>query len=124
MNSQELKKRRDRHREEPRIRLRDNARKRAMIKSMDFELYTFKDLPKIPKKCPYLDIDLVVGCIGGVDNSPSVDRIDNKKGYVKGNVQIISRKANQIKNNATFEEFEKIYFKWKKQNIKILEEKK
>lgn len=46
---------------------------------MDFELYTFKDLPKIPKKCPYLDIDLVVGCIGGVDNSPSVDRIDNKK---------------------------------------------
>ena len=115
MNSQELKKRRDRHREEPRIRLRDNARKRAILKDMDFELYTFKDLPKIPKKCPYLDIDLVVGCIGGVDNSPSVDRIDNKKGYVKGNVQIISRKANQIKNNATFEEFEMIYFKWKKQ---------
>ena len=112
MNSQELKKRRDRHREEPRIRLRDNARKRAITKGMDFELYTFKDLPKIPKKCPYLDIDLVVGCIGGVDNSPSVDRIDNKKGYVKGNVQIISRKANQIKNNATFEEFEMIYTKW------------
>ena len=124
MNSQELKKRRDRHKEEPRIRMRDNARKRATIKGMDFELHTFKDLPKIPKKCPYLDIDLVVGCIGGVDNSPSVDRIDNKKGYVKGNVQIISRKANQIKNNATFEEFEKIYFKWKKQNIKILEDKK
>ena len=115
MNSQELKKRRDRHTEEPRIRLRDNARKRAILKDMDFELYTFKDLPKIPKKCPYLDIDLVVGCIGGVDNSPSVDRIDNKKGYVKGNVQIISRKANQIKNNATFEEFEMIYTKWKKQ---------
>ena len=115
MNPQELKKRRDRHREEPRIRLRDNARKRAILKDMDFELYTFKDLPKIPKKCPYLDIDLVVGCIGGVDNSPSVDRIDNKKGYVKGNVQIISRKANQIKNNATFEEFEMIYTKWKNQ---------
>ena len=46
MNQQELKKRRDRHREEPRIRLRDNARKRAITKGMDFELYTFKDLPK------------------------------------------------------------------------------
>ena len=99
MNSQELKKRRDRHREEPRIRLRDNARKRAMIKGMDFELYTFKDLPKIPKKCPYLDIDLVVGCIGGVDNSPSVDRIDNKKGYTFYNIVIVSFIANQVKGD-------------------------
>jgi hypothetical protein len=115
MNPQELKKRRDRHKEEPRIRMRENARKRAILKNMEFELYTFKDLPKTPEKCPYLEIPIKVGSYGGIDSSPSLDRIDNKKGYVKGNVQIISRKANQIKNNATFEEFEMIYIKWKKQ---------
>ena len=53
--------------------------------------------------------------MGGLDSSPSVDRIDNKKGYTKSNIQIISRKANQIKNNASFEEFEMIYLNWKKQ---------
>tara|TARA_Y100001938_G_scaffold104877_1_gene143123 strand:+ start:1883 stop:2233 length:351 start_codon:yes stop_codon:yes gene_type:complete len=115
MNESDLKKRRNRHREEPRIRLRDNARKRAVIKNLPFELYTYKDLPKVPKKCPYLGIDLIVGKIGGLDSSPSLDRIDNTKGYIKGNVQIISRKANQIKNNASFEEFEMIYFNWRKQ---------
>ena len=115
MDSVELKRRRDRHAEEPRIRMRDNARKRAIIKNLPFKLYTYKDVPRIPKKCPYLDIDLIVGKIGGLDTSPSIDRIDNSKGYVKSNVQIISRKANQIKNNATFEEFEMIYLHWKKQ---------
>ena len=95
--------------------MRENARKRAILKNMEFELYTFKDLPKTPEKCPYLEIPIKVGSYGGIDSSPSLDRIDNKKGYVKGNVQIISRKANQIKNNATFEEFEMIYTKWKKQ---------
>ena len=36
MDSIELKRRRDRHAEEPRIRMRDNARKRAIIKNLPF----------------------------------------------------------------------------------------
>jgi len=47
------------------------------------------------------------------DNSASLDRIDNSKGYVKGNVWFISNKANRCKSNLTFEELEQLYFKLK-----------
>ena len=35
-----------------------------------------------------------------------IDRIDSSKGYVKGNVRVISKRANTLKNNATIEELE------------------
>lgn len=47
-------------------------------------------------------------------SSMSLDRIDPTKGYVKGNVQLISQRANRIKNNATLEEFEEIAYNWRK----------
>lgn len=43
------------------------------------------------------------------ENSPSIDRLDNTKGYVKGNINIISWRANRIKSDATLDELEKIY---------------
>lgn len=42
------------------------------------------------------------------DGSPSLDRVDNTRGYVPGNVLVISWKANQIKSNATLAELESI----------------
>ena len=37
-------------------------------------------------------------------NSPSIDRIDSSKGYVRGNVVIVSLRANTIKQDATEQE--------------------
>lgn len=57
----------------------------------------------IPEVCPVLDIKLIQA--GEIwDNSPSIDRIDNSKGYIKGNIQIISMRANRIKCDASSQE--------------------
>ncbi len=55
----------------------------------------------IPERCPILGIPLARGTQKQNDRSPSIDRIDNTKGYVPGNVQVISLKANRMKNDAT-----------------------
>lgn len=52
----------------------------------------------IPNTCPILGIPIVMGPEYAY-NSPSVDRIDNSKGYVKGNIQIISQAANAMKSD-------------------------
>lgn len=54
----------------------------------------------IPKVCPYLKVSFQKKSM----YAPSLDRIDPKKGYVKGNVEVISRKANLMKGNATVQE--------------------
>jgi hypothetical protein len=59
----------------------------------------------IPEYCPYLGIKLTTDINNRTQpNYYSIDRIDSNKGYVKGNVQIISCFANTIKNNATIEQ--------------------
>jgi hypothetical protein len=63
----------------------------------------------IPTKCPVLGTPIekvfnADGKRGAYPNSPSLDRIDNLKGYEKGNIQVISSKANSMKNSATPEE--------------------
>lgn len=66
----------------------------------------------IPERCPILDIPLFFvesGTVKGKNpNSPSVDRIDPSLGYIKGNIQVISWRANHLKNNATLEELQAI----------------
>ncbi len=59
----------------------------------------------IPKFCPYLGIELSINvkdCHS--PNYYTLDRIDSSLGYIKGNVQVISKLANTMKNNATIDE--------------------
>ena len=43
--------------------------------------------------------------------APSLDRIDSSKGYIVGNISVISLRANMLKNNATLNEL-KMIVKW------------
>ena len=53
----------------------------------------------IPEICPILGTPI---------DTPSIDRIDSSKGYVKGNVMICSNRANVLKNNGSLDEFRKV----------------
>lgn len=69
----------------------------------------------IPDFCPLLEIPLVRKTGSGISaNSPSLDRINPTKGYVKGNIWVISGKANVIKNNASMEEVRLLLQNWEK----------
>lgn len=51
--------------------------------------------------CSVLGISLVPGADGGSWNSPSLDRIIPSRGYVPGNIRVISTRANLVLNNST-----------------------
>jgi hypothetical protein len=64
---------------------------------------------EVPTHCPILGIELRRNDrIGPGPASPSLDRIDSTKGYIRGNVRVISFRANALKSNATAEEHEAI----------------
>lgn len=97
---------RAKHREDPRVNMLANAKMRAKKKDIEFSI-TINDLP-IPDRCPVLGVRFVIG--EGVSHqfSPALDRIDNHKGYIKGNVIIVSHKVNTAKNNCSPEELVRI----------------
>ncbi|MBO6282806.1 MAG: hypothetical protein J6M63_02625, partial [Pseudobutyrivibrio sp.] len=81
------------------------AKDRALKYGMDFDIEEADIV--IPDMCPILEVPLEFGTKGNYEYTPSIDRIDNSKGYVKGNIQIISKKANSMKNSASLDELRK-----------------
>lgn len=88
----------------PEATLLKRARQRARLHNIPFDIEV-SDIV-IPEICPVynMPLEVHVGCRGGKPNSPSLDRIDPSKGYVKDNIIVVSNKANNIKSNATPEE--------------------
>ncbi len=90
----------------PTLAMLNNSKQRAKVAGLDHNI-TIEDLI-IPDFCPVLGIKLDIGDRKTKGSAPSIDRIDNSKGYVKGNIMIISNRANMLKNNATIDELIKI----------------
>ena len=85
-----------------------SSRVRAKEKGIDHDLDVEYLRSITPSHCPYLGIELRWEVQNGLGvqnkvypNSPSLDRIDSSKGYIKGNVAIVSHRANSIKRDAT-----------------------
>lgn len=80
------------------------ARRRSANKQLPFNLT--KDDIAIPAVCPVLGIPLyrAGGAAAQGPNSPTLDRIVPELGYVRGNVRVVSARANQIKSDATPQE--------------------
>ncbi len=87
--------------DKPERKLLNSAQQRAKVKNLEFNI-TIDDV-LIPDCCPILGVKLITNSNinGGENYSASIDRIDPIKGYVRGNIMIMSRLANMMKSTAT-----------------------
>ena len=79
----------------------------------------------MPTHCPVLGMELnYLGSVGSGGEKPpntaSIDRIIPSLGYVRGNVVVVSWRANSLKKDATLKEMEALYTFYK--NIKTVTE--
>jgi len=82
-----------------------SSKSRAKEKGWEFNIDESDII--IPTHCPILGIELISGGMGAQTfNSPSLDRIDSSKGYIKGNIRVISLRANMMKNDANLQEIQ------------------
>ena len=80
------------------LRMLREGKRRSKKRNIYFNI-TVNDF-KIGNECPILGMPFKVGKENWQD-SPSLDRIDNRRGYEKDNVIVVSMMANSIKNQAT-----------------------
>ena len=92
---------------DPRRRMLISSKCRTYSKDIEHTI-KLKDID-LPKTCKYLgvEIDYRQASERGTRracNGPSIDRIDNSKGYIPGNIQTISDLANRMKQEATIDQ--------------------
>ena len=81
-----------------------NAKHRASKQGLPFTIEL--DDVKIPSKCPVLGLAITMGRGRPENSSPTIDRIVPSKGYVPGNIVVISYRANRLKSDATVAELQ------------------
>lgn len=86
------------------------ARQRAARRGVPCTI-TEKDII-IPNKCPIFGTPLKqgsgIGKRGSRKGSATLDCVDPSKGYVPGNIMVVSHRANMLKSNATVAEIEQL----------------
>lgn len=92
---------------DPRVRMLTSSLGSAGLKDLEHDI-RLSDIP-LPTHCKYLGYEITyeTRAIRGEyrpRTNPSIDRIDSTKGYVVGNIQVISDLANRMKQDATVEE--------------------
>lgn len=78
-------------------KLYDRAKSRAARKAIPFDIDV--DDVVIPAVCPVLGTPM---------DTPSLDRHIPELGYIRGNIVVMSNRANVLKNNGTLDEFERL----------------
>ena len=93
------------------------SKRRARDKKQEFSVSTEYLLSIYPEDelCPVFGIKMQLG--GDRQNSPSLDRIDNAKGYIEGNVVWMSYRANFVKGNSNPDEILALADWLKSQNL-------
>lgn len=86
--------------------LLNQVRYRAKQRGLPFNL-VYEEL-EVPTHCPILGIPLFFTEGKRTDNSYSIDKVDNSKGYTKDNSRIISLGANIRKGDFSIEQVEKL----------------
>lgn len=81
------------------------ARDREIVFELTME-YAWNLFEKQGRRCALSGIDLVFGSnTSNANTTASLDRLDNAKGYVEGNVQWVHKRVNVMRNTLTVEEF-------------------
>lgn len=96
-------------RRNPSEHLHATAKTRAKRAGREFNIEVSDVI--VPEFCPVLGMKLQRAegrSFRSKDASPSLDRIDSSKGYVKGNIRVISWRANIVKGDATMAEIEAV----------------
>lgn len=96
-----------------------SLKNRAKANGIPFNL-EYEDI-QWPEKCPVFDVVLQYDTIDKAQNdSASFDKVIPELGYIKGNVRIISHRANWLKQDSTIQQLEKIIRYMKEHNEHIL----
>lgn len=91
---------------DPAAYLLRQARSRAERSGLEFDLQR-SDI-HVPTHCPVLGTPLRMHARGRHDDTPSLDRIDSTRGYVRGNVRVISWRMNNLKRDLTLDEVRRL----------------
>lgn len=89
------------------------AKRRAKGKGLAFDISP-EDIPW-SDECPILKVKLERNKGNVQTNSPTLDRVNSSFGYIRGNVRIISWRANLLKGNLSLEEAERLVAYMKKE---------